>query len=146
MPLLQVSRDILCTLWRGSTREINKEKESRMSDEMEVLIDIDTFIDDSDEVTCEVMAIAELKVRLAIEKRAGLYHFNKLLDFINKQDELYNIGVVGLTKGKPESAFKEEELKQIWIDGRYCSYSCSETGLFYFHAGFGNYIQCDYSA
>jgi hypothetical protein len=113
---------------------------------MKVLIDIDTFIGDSDEVTYDTMAIAELKVREAIEKRAGLYHFNKLLDFINKQDALYNVGILGLTKGKPDSAVREEELTQIWIDGNYCSYSCSETGLFYFHAGFGNYIQCYYSA
>jgi hypothetical protein len=117
-----------------------------MSEEMEVIIDIDTFIDDWDEVTCEIMAIAELELRLAIQKRAGLYHFNRLLDFINTQDALDNIGVIGLTKGKPESAEREEDLRQIWIDGNYCSYRCSETGLFYFHAGFGNYIQCYYSA
>lgn len=123
---------------------IVREQQRRLS--MMVLIDIDTFIDDSDEITYEIMAVAELKVREAIEKRVGLYHFNKLLDFINKQDALYNIGILGLTKGKPESGEREEDLKQIWIDGNYYSYSCSETGLFYFHAGFGNYIQCYYSA
>ena len=113
---------------------------------MRVLIDIDTFIGDWDEITNDTMAIAGLKVREAIEKSVGLYHLNKLLDFIEKQDALYGIEILGLTKGKPESAEKDEELSQIWIDGNYCSYSCSESGLFYFHAGFGNYIRCCYSA
>ena len=113
---------------------------------MDIVLNLDDFISDVDELTHEIMSIEELKLSECIEKRVGLYHFNNFVDFLFKQDSFYDCGIVGLTKGKPETAERDEVLTSIWLDGRFCSYSHSESGLFYFHVGFGLYIQCGYSA
>ena len=104
---------------------------------MRVILNLDDFIGDVDELTHESFNAADKKLREAIKKKIGPCRWNGFLKFFDTIEVLHSVCVTGLTKGRPKSAVKgEDELTRIWLDGSFCSYSDSESGLFYFHVGF----------